>query len=895
MSHVGPGELPETNDAGTWPSAAANPVWQGSYVADALDVRIHSDPSSAVKVEDLVGLALRRNPKRAHLLVSTVLAKHIPTEPALVVAAGELLGAYVANALSSGSLRQGPSGVSSAPTVEHLSAAASTLTEALRSVGSERREAVAKLSKQVAAMHSELANGVVLGYAETATGLGRLVANSLSAYYLHSTRHATPGIATAAGFEEGHSHASSHRLVPTDANWLDGGGPVILVDDEISTGSTLINTIRELHQLAPRTEYVVAALIDLRSSADRARFGQLGEELGCSIEVVALGTGSIDLGEDILERAAGLISESTAAEDAGASGVAESAGRLTFLELSAQQVTPVRSDRFGNLCLPAAEDAGVIAQHLAQLADNLELQPPVTVVGTEEHMFLPLAVAANLAALRPELDVKFSTSTRSPIVAIAEPGYAVQSASTFLSHDHTIDGLGKRFAYNLGTAKHGSLVVFPEPGTAREALTTESAQFPELPPITNALQNIAKEVVVVQLPNDYPASEHTPVLPEPLHGPDFGSYPAADVSWLLKDLSHVQLEAPTADRERAIQSGKANYAESLPVEYTPTPEYQALYEEAAVESAQRIATAVGAVTELALAARGGAPVFVSLARAGTPIGILMRRWAARIHGIDAPHFTMSIVRGVGMDKTALRYLAAHFDPQRIVFVDGWTGKGAISKELAAALDDFEASDGVRFPGDLAVLADPGHCVEMYGTRDDFLIPSACLNSTVSGLVSRTVFNTDYIGPDDFHGAKFYAELAGSDVSNDFLDTVQQHFAQVSAEAVEQARILTESDRTPDWLGWRTVETISAEYGINNVNLVKPGVGETTRVLLRRVPWRVLVNPEAKADVAHVLLLAQQRGTTVEEVADLPYSCIGLIHPAFDKSAVGADGKAVPNA
>lgn len=387
----------------------------------------------------------------------------------------------------------------------------------------------------------------------------------------------------------------------------------------------------------------------------------------------------------------------------------------------------------------------------------------------------------------------------------------------------------------------------------------------------------------------------TSPLPLPLTGPEFGSYAADEVTWLLKDLSHVALEAPTAQREHAIQSGAANYAESLPVEYTPSAEYQALYQDAVERSSERIATAVGAVTELALAARDNQPVFVSLARAGTPIGILMRRWAAQIHGIDAPHFTMSIVRGVGLDETALRYLAANFDPARIMFVDGWTGKGAISKELAVALDAFEKSSGVRFPADLAVLADPGHCVELYGTREDYLIPSACLNSTVSGLVSRTVFNTDHIGPHDFHGAKFYAELAPSDVSGEFLDAISSRFAEVRSAVAEGVAVLKNADRTPSWVGWKAVEQISTEYGINNVNLVKPGVGETTRVLLRRVPWKVLVNPAARADVAHVLLLAEQRGTPVEEVPGLPYSCVGLIHPLFDKSAVGADGKAVHNA
>ncbi len=386
-----------------------------------------------------------------------------------------------------------------------------------------------------------------------------------------------------------------------------------------------------------------------------------------------------------------------------------------------------------------------------------------------------------------------------------------------------------------------------------------------------------------------------PALPAPLTGPDFGSYAAQEVGWLLKDLSHLQLEAPTAERERAIQSGAANYAESLPVEYTPSAEYQALYQDAVERAGARIATAVGVVAEQALAARDGQPVLVSLARAGTPIGILMRRWALAVHGIELPHFTMSIVRGVGLDEVALRFLAANFAPERILFVDGWTGKGAISRELSAALDGFAEKTGIRFPADLAVLADPGHCVSMFGTREDYLIPSACLNSTVSGLVSRTVFNTDHIDPHDFHGAKFYSELAASDVSNDFLDAIARHFAEIVPDVERLTAEHLAAAPEPSWVGWQAVERISTEYGINNVNLVKPGVGETTRVLLRRVPWKVLINPAARADVAHVLLLAQQRGTPVEEVADLPYSCVGLIHPAFDKSAVGADGRAVPHA
>ncbi|QXJ26916.1 cysteine protease StiP family protein [Actinomadura graeca] len=371
-------------------------------------------------------------------------------------------------------------------------------------------------------------------------------------------------------------------------------------------------------------------------------------------------------------------------------------------------------------------------------------------------------------------------------------------------------------------------------------------------------------------------------MPEPLYGPAFGSYAAEDVAWLLKDLSHARLEAPTEEREAAIQAGRAHYAESLPVEYQPGPEYRRLFAAALKESAERLAYATGLLTGMVLAERGPDTVLVSLARAGTPVGILVRRWARFAHGLDLPHYAVSIVRGRGIDTVALRYLAGRHDPSTVMFVDGWTGKGAISRELTAALSAYS---GARFPDDLAVLADPGRCTTLYGTRDDFLIPSACLNSTVSGLVSRTVLNDDLIGPGDFHGAKFYADLAADDVSAHFLDTVCARFADVAERVAKDLPDLRASDRAPDWSGWEAVRRVGAAHGVDDLNLIKPGVGETTRVLLRRVPWKVLARTGAQADLTHIRLLAEERGVPVLDVDDIPYACMGLIHPRFGKGAV----------
>jgi hypothetical protein len=97
--------------------------------------------------------------------------------------------------------------------------------------------------------------------------------------------------------------------------------------------------------------------------------------------------------------------------------------------------------------------------------------------------------------------------------------------------------------------------------------------------------------------------------------------------------------------------------------------------------------------------------------------------------------------------------------------------------------------------------------------------------------------------------------------------------------------LRSADRTPDWSGWRTVERLAEEYDVGDVNLVKPGVGETTRVLLRRVPWRVLVRRNALPALDHVLLLADQRGVPVEVVEELTYSCVGIVRPGFTRGDV----------
>ncbi|MGW7192209.1 phosphoribosyltransferase, partial [Streptomyces sp. NPDC054838] len=811
-------------------------VWSGTWVADRLGVRLEQGAAPGQSqpgqppLRDLLGLALRRNPKRAHLLVSRILGKHVPQSPAAVHAAGHGLG-----------------------------------------------ERVRELLGEAAA------DAVVLGYAETATGLGHSVADGLrTAPYLHSTRRPVPGVEPAGGFEEAHSHATSHLLLPADPKLLTGSGPLVLVDDEFSTGNTVLNTIRDLHARHPRPHYVVVALVDMRSAADRERLDAFAAGLGARIDLVALATGTVGLPEDVLARGQALVEEYESQETPAGTGPAAPVRRVGLdwpaglPDGGRHGFTPAHRARL-EAALPA-----LAARIDAELGAGARR---VLVLGNEELMYAPLRLARALEESGAR-EVRFSTTTRSPVLAVDDPGYAIRTRLTFPAHDGPADGPGERYAYNVAGAGFDAVVAVVDSRGDTDALHAPDGLLARLAPHTG-------QVLLVVVPSYVPgagvvpsaAQQHSagasrparparpdlsdrqePIMTEPLRGPAFSSYPAEDVGWLLQDFSAVELEAPTEEREEAIQAGGAHYAESLPVEYQPSPDYQRLYQSALTASAARIARAVGTVTETVLAERSPSPVLVSLARAGTPVGVLMRRWAQARHGLDLPHYAVSIVRGRGIDANALRWLAARHDPADVVFVDGWTGKGAITRELRDALAEFDG-----FDPEIVVLADPGSCVATYGTREDFLIPSACLNSTVSGLVSRTVLRSDLVGPADFHGAKFYRELAGADVSVAFVDAVAARFDEV-AEAVDaEVKELLAADRTPTWAGWAAVERISEEYGIHDVNLVKPGVGETTRVLLRRVPWKILAQRGAGADLDHVRLLAEQRGVPVEEVDGLPYT------------------------
>lgn len=355
--------------------------------------------------------------------------------------------------------------------------------------------------------------------------------------------------------------------------------------------------------------------------------------------------------------------------------------------------------------------------------------------------------------------------------------------------------------------------------------------------------------------------------------PFHGSYRPEDVRFLL---TPIALE-PTAvaEKERLIQSGERHYSEMLSRESPPSARYMEVFEQALAANRRRLAEDILDLAAIIDAARPGEITLVSLARAGTPIGVLLKHTLEEFFRRAAAHYSLSIIRDRGIDALALAFILGPEgrDETGLVFVDGWTAKGVIARELASSIGDFNQRTGTRLDASLFSLTDLAGAG--IAPRDqDYLIPSCILNATISGLVSRSVLHPDR-GADDFHGCVFYRELAHADRSVWF---VEQVLADVRAALASGYRPRPAAvDPAPGReRSARVLADLAARHGIRDTRLIKPGIGEATRVLLRRLPERLLVRDPGCAEVAHLLQLADEKAVHWEVEPSLPYQAISLI-------------------
>lgn len=365
-----------------------------------------------------------------------------------------------------------------------------------------------------------------------------------------------------------------------------------------------------------------------------------------------------------------------------------------------------------------------------------------------------------------------------------------------------------------------------------------------------------------------------------------GSYLPSEVTLLLDIVSADSVNdiSPT-QKEALIQSGQRHYSDMLTLEKPPSATHEALYNQALAAGKQRMANDV---TSLAFSLHqlfhacvsASQPlILISLVRAGLPIGVLLQKAlsdASASYALASQHYGVSIIRDRGLDPVALQYILQQHPHSPIVFVDGWTGKGAIYGELQRSLAQitdnrqqaqlFHQGEGV-IP--LVTLADPAGVAWLSASNDDWLMPASLLNSTVSGLISRTLYREP---SDGLHQAVYYDKLQPWDRSGEFIQTIDALRQQTPSPTPLTGKLL------PTFATQSVIDDLAARFAISNRNRIKPTIAEATRAILRRDPECVLVNEMADGqDTALLRHLCEEKNIQlIEDTSIAPYQAVTII-------------------
>lgn len=332
------------------------------------------------------------------------------------------------------------------------------------------------------------------------------------------------------------------------------------------------------------------------------------------------------------------------------------------------------------------------------------------------------------------------------------------------------------------------------------------------------------------------------------------SYDPNEVTLLIKDLTGMVKPVSVAEKDEMVKKG--TFERSIMIEEYPiSKEYADIVWESMKQYAKQTAIAVGNVAEQIYKLKGNNLVLVSIIRAGIPVGILIKRYLKMKYNVDIPHYAMSLVKG--LDANAMKYILERHKAEGIQFIDGWTGKGTVTRELVASAENYEGVDA-----SLAVLSDAIGVSKYCGNRTDIAIPSAPLNASVTGLVSITIFNNDLVSDTDFHGAMYLKDLEEIDKSVEFLDLIEKEFDTSCEARYENFETVNEVQKVADDLNV-------------SLKLLNPGINEAARAILRRNLEKLLVVDTEDFDVQCIKKLAILKNVPVVEYPLKHYKAVSV--------------------
>lgn len=376
----------------------------------------------------LFSVAARKNPKRSFLFVSKVIGKHIPMSPYNLRLIGNILARdYFSkkNNIKDNNIE---------PLVEDLININTT------SINKISEDSLHILNEKLTLNKKTL----FIGFAETATALGQAVASSFeNAYYIQTTRDELISLKSYCLFKEEHSHAVDHLMYPLNNELLMNCDEIVLVDDEITTGKTSLNLIKELNNNLKCNNFSVISILDWRSADNLELFNDI-DNVNLSAFSLIKGNFNCEKSGEVAEVKPNTITLDNAifSEEVLIDHEENIEGFHRY------------SGRFGMTSCDW-DNLSIEVDKITEVIKNKIDDSPTLCLGHEEFIFMPSLVACNLGD-----NVLFHSSTISPIYC--DNSYEFYGIKNKLEMDSLFNKSNKNYIYNIPSGTYKNLIYFTE-------------------------------------------------------------------------------------------------------------------------------------------------------------------------------------------------------------------------------------------------------------------------------------------------------------------------------------------------------------------------------------------------------------------------------------------------
>ncbi len=315
------------------------------------------------------------------------------------------------------------------------------------------------LFKKLALMVKEKYPGdklLLIGFAETATAIGAAVARECNAMYIQTTREDIEG-AKYLIFSEQHSHAAEQRLVRNDIDDIkDEVERVVFVEDELTTGNTILNIIDIFNRQYPQIKnFSAASILNGMNEEAIEKYRQRGIGLIYVLKTDHENYSAIAQNYKIECPDADMASEAMAYDN----------------RLAGYNYFELNSCVDGRRLVQSRDYEAAVEELCGRIEKMFDFSRyrSVLVLGTEEFMYPALRAAEVIERLVP--DVRFHASTRSPIEVSGDKEYPLHKRFELKS---LYDKERKTYIYDL--KKYDCVLVITDaPCKEKESIRTLSA------------------------------------------------------------------------------------------------------------------------------------------------------------------------------------------------------------------------------------------------------------------------------------------------------------------------------------------------------------------------------------------------------------------------------------